>query len=275
MAKRYYNLERETKDYLKSCDNLSIVPFTTNYKLINDFCIKQKTVGYQCDIADPRFFRSRLALWFDIEDFSTLYNSASGNILASVGQTVQQWSDKSGNNRNLVQNTDISKPILNSGFLTFDGSNDEMLVTIPASTSWTLFVVMKENTFVATRRYWGIGAGLCGGSFTSGLYSYYSILRNGFSAWANEFGNTSVFSTTLFNYINTTQLKRKYNRDPYFSEDPANSGSTDTIFGIGSRSNSSLYSAISVKEIILFQQSLDDVNSDKIQRYLGAKYNLF
>ena len=42
MAKRYYNLEKETKEYLKACDAKSIVN-QTNIKTLNDFVINRKT----------------------------------------------------------------------------------------------------------------------------------------------------------------------------------------------------------------------------------------
>jgi hypothetical protein len=44
MAKRYYNLERETKEYLKYCSNNNITP-SGSIKSINDSVITQKALG--------------------------------------------------------------------------------------------------------------------------------------------------------------------------------------------------------------------------------------
>ena len=44
MAKRYYNLEKETKAYLKACDERSIVSSTAT-TTVNDYAIKQKAAN--------------------------------------------------------------------------------------------------------------------------------------------------------------------------------------------------------------------------------------
>ena len=45
MPKRYYNLEKETKGYLKTCDDLGITP-TSFLRELNNFCLKQKNVNW-------------------------------------------------------------------------------------------------------------------------------------------------------------------------------------------------------------------------------------
>ena len=45
MPKRYYNLQKETKAYLKTCDDLGITP-TVFLRQLNDFCLKQKNVNW-------------------------------------------------------------------------------------------------------------------------------------------------------------------------------------------------------------------------------------
>ena len=45
MPKRYYNLEKETKAYLKTCDDLGITP-TVFLRELNDFCLKQKNINW-------------------------------------------------------------------------------------------------------------------------------------------------------------------------------------------------------------------------------------
>lgn len=45
MAKRYYNLEKETKEYLKACEERNISPIAST-KTVNDFCIVQKNFGW-------------------------------------------------------------------------------------------------------------------------------------------------------------------------------------------------------------------------------------
>lgn len=45
MAKRYYNLEKETKEYLKACEVRNITPFAS-IDTVNNFCIIQKNFGW-------------------------------------------------------------------------------------------------------------------------------------------------------------------------------------------------------------------------------------
>ena len=55
-------------------------------------------------------------VWFDSSDLSTITVDGSNRI--------SQWSDKSGNGRHLLQSADANKPILSSGEITFDGTDD-------------------------------------------------------------------------------------------------------------------------------------------------------
>lgn len=49
----------------------------------------------------PIFLGSRLALWLDADDFSTITLN---------GSTVSQWRDKSGNGRHVSQNNASAQP---------------------------------------------------------------------------------------------------------------------------------------------------------------------
>lgn len=75
-------------------------------------------------------------LWLDSQDTRTLTFSSS-NI-------VQQWNDKSGNNRHFTQVTVASQPTWNPATgLTFDGVNDTLLspATFPIGVFTKIFVV--------------------------------------------------------------------------------------------------------------------------------------
>lgn len=70
-----------------------------------------------------------LELWLDAADTNTVLH-ATDPVVASDGETVRQWLDKSGNDRHANQATGISQPLLDSDglgskpALVFDGSND-------------------------------------------------------------------------------------------------------------------------------------------------------
>ena len=71
----------------------------------------------------PAQLGSSLALWLDADDASTIVLN---------GNTVSQWSDKSGNNRHATQSTAANQPtrtlsgLNNRTVVTFDGTDDEL-----------------------------------------------------------------------------------------------------------------------------------------------------
>jgi hypothetical protein len=56
------------------------------------------------------------AFWWDASDSATVFTDA-GTTLATNGQTVQQWNDKSGNSRHLSQATSTNRPTYTTGLL--------------------------------------------------------------------------------------------------------------------------------------------------------------
>ena len=121
MAKRYYNLEKETKDYLKACGAKNIVN-QTNITTLNDYIITRKNLNLDCNfLADnPIVIDDSLVLWLD-SGVSSSY-PAGGNI----------WKD-------LVQQTPASLlgkvgfTSLNKGNIIFDGTTT--YASIPNSPS--------------------------------------------------------------------------------------------------------------------------------------------
>jgi hypothetical protein len=73
-----------------------------------------------------------LQLWLDAADSATLLEGVSPDDTAEDGDTIRQWSDKSGNARHAVQSTAGSRPTYaatgqnGKGVLNFDGSADFM-----------------------------------------------------------------------------------------------------------------------------------------------------
>jgi hypothetical protein len=113
MAKRYYNLERETKDYLESCDNLNIAPFTTT-SVINNYIIFRKAFSKNPIIYDPRInknYFSNLEVWLDASDGNTLYDNNVGGSIVLPDGTIGRWEDKSGKGRNVLNTTLAQRPV--------------------------------------------------------------------------------------------------------------------------------------------------------------------
>jgi hypothetical protein len=77
MAKRYYNLEKETKDYLKACEVRNITPIAST-KTVNDFCIAQKNLGQALTTSQLIEYSYLPNIWLD-STIPSSYPSISRN----------------------------------------------------------------------------------------------------------------------------------------------------------------------------------------------------
>lgn len=132
--RRYINLEKETKEYLKACEAKSIVN-QTNIKTLNDFVINRKTRNLNTTfLANSPIVLNGLVLWFD----------AGVSDSYPAGGTV--WRDlASSNNGTLTNGPTFSSG--NGGSILFDGSDDFVLAgpipftgTSTVSVSWGIWV---------------------------------------------------------------------------------------------------------------------------------------
>jgi hypothetical protein len=64
MAKRYYNLEKETKEYLKACEERGITP-TTPIQTVNNFCITQKNFNWSMTPTQLIEYSLLPSIWLD------------------------------------------------------------------------------------------------------------------------------------------------------------------------------------------------------------------
>jgi len=112
MAKRYYNLEKETKEYLKTCQARGIIN-QESIKNIDDYIKNRKSLGLSASFLGktPVVLRG-MVLWLD----------ASVSESFPAGGSV--WKDLSG----LINNaTLLNGPVFNQnsgGSIVFDGVND-------------------------------------------------------------------------------------------------------------------------------------------------------
>jgi hypothetical protein len=269
MAKRYYNLEKETKAYLKACDDRGIVPFA-GIDTINNFCLKQKTFNRHAEISDPRLL-SNVAAWFDASDFSTLIKTVATNTLAGVGDTVERWIDKSGNNRYAEQATLIKQPTLNitSGYnnLNFDGIDDGLYRIISQSLPLTVFVVCLQKTSTTNDLIFHTGsAGLA-----------LQIRQRGGGSVNN--GGTADLNTSL-NIIQLLGARTTTNQQSI----RFNSGSetiysgptlTATTITIGNQANVQGFCDVRIFEICLFSEDMSETKQSIVKNYLNCKYNIY
>jgi len=159
MAKRYYNLEKETKEYLKACEAKSIVN-QTNIKTLNDFVINRKTRNLNTTfLASSPIVLNGLVLWLD----------AGVSDSYPAGGTV--WKDLAGSNNGTLTNGPTFSSA-NGGSIVFDGSNDYATLGTPSllngvQVPLTICMWAKANSFGTFNVLWSADKEVTGG----GLYS--------------------------------------------------------------------------------------------------------
>jgi len=270
MAKRYYNLEKETKAYLKACDDRGIVPFTS-INIINDFCLKQKAFNRHAEISDPRLL-TNVAAWFDASDFSTLIKTVATNTLAAVGDTVERWNDKSGNNRYVEQSVLNKQPILNttSGYnnLNFDGVDDGLYRVISQNLPLTVFVVCLQKTSTPNDVI-----------FHTALAGFALHFRQQSSIGSVNCGGTANIATPL-NTIQLLGARTTTNQQSIrlnSSSELIYSGPTvtATTLAIANQANSQGFCDARIFEVCLFSEDMSETKQSIVKNYLNCKYNIY
>ena len=150
MAKRYYNLEKETKEYLKACEVKSIVN-QTNIKTLNDFVINRKARNLNTTfLANSPIVLNGLVVWLD----------AGVSDSYPAGGTV--WKDLAGSNNGTLTNG-ATYSSANDGVIALDGVNDYIDIPINlTNTNYTImgasrYVVGGGRTFSAKNNNWLMG----------------------------------------------------------------------------------------------------------------------
>jgi hypothetical protein len=213
------------------------------------------------------------ALWLDAADATTVQ---------ATGGVVDQWSDKSGNARNVVATltarpaniaTQNSKTVLS-----FDGSNDKMTRSggvITGSTSRTVYAVAKPLNGNAALDF---GA-------DSSLSRYSVSLNTGFIgvngsniAWSTINGNT--FGIYVFSQAGSSlsTITAFWNGTSYVSTSstsatsPLSTATTSTT--VGCDVSQSTFFQGDIAEIVVLGQASEADTRQRIEGYLAHKWGL-
>jgi len=223
-------------------------------------------------------------LWFDAADASTITLN---------GSTVSQWDDKSGNSRNISQATSGNQPAYSSvnSEITFDGNNDILSnssVGALGLISVSMIAVIKMNSGGANEDLpVGIGETLQTGKIRS-FYRASNGTTVGFAGWSRDVassthswdvgGDYHIFFGSNDKLIASSNVL--LSRDGITPTVHSTSGdliATADGFSVGSLRGGSVanyYSAISVKEIIVFYSTITDDDRQRIEGYLAHKWGL-
>jgi len=217
---------------------------------------------------------SGLAAWYDAAD--------SASITIQTG--VQQWADKSGNGRNLVQNTTNNQPLHGSVTLngkpvvTFDGTNDSMGCALTLSQPFACFFVYRyeatpaSGKVVLTARFAGAGS-------RSGEFQSFSSTSIGLFAGAVLQISSVGAAMTAFNIWDYQQnsassaIRLRKTGATVSGNAGANNASGFSLAADGNATPGSLGN-VSIAEVCLYSGSLAVSEADAIRKYLGTKWNL-
>ncbi len=218
-------------------------------------------------------------LWLDASDSSTI-------LLTS--DAVSQWSDKSGNNRHLIQNTAANRPLKGINSINFDGINDFLSTssTFPSLTDFSIFAV-ADGSAIPTNQERGLLA-IDNGNNTGYLLGYW-FERTSFSGGtlSSYIGGTSlntssstipltIFTPKILNQIRKLTVSNSL-LDNGIIKASVTSGNTVTT----SIPSNTLYVGRSdltylgnIYEIILISEAVVDDLRLKIEGYLAHKWGL-
>lgn len=237
---------------------------------------------------------SGLDLWLDAADGDTLFDATSGgNFVSANGSAVKRWEDKSGNSKHAIEAT--AAPILavaeKNGFNALNFATSKFLTCSFSSktfTAQTVFVVLKFST--STPNF--------GRAFTQSILNdndyvisghYIPLLRNAtnnqLSSWATSGIRSPVSATNATWYIararhsgsaltvklNTSEgsgfshtLNRSFQVYRIGASYLAPSGGTDASF----------WNSL-ISEVIVYDKSLTDSESDLVTNYLNSKWAVY
>lgn len=187
MAKRYYNLEKETKEYLKACDAKSVTPFR-DIKSINDIVITQKS--FNNDISFLKDLNlNGCVLWLD----ASIYNSYLGSGIV--------WNNLINSQYNAVLKNTPQFNTQNLGNFLLDGSNDYAYASgqFPAVFNFTVSFWIKINTTSNHRGIFCIKNSADAADYGAGNYVIHTVSGGYFGMEASNLfsGNTSRNNTVI------------------------------------------------------------------------------
>ena len=243
-----------------------------------------------------RFNPSRITgldLWLDAADGDTLFDATSGgNFVRTNGSAVKRWEDKSGNLKHATEAT--AAPILSvaekNGFNALNFATSKYLTcsfTSKTFTAQTVFLVLKFST----------SADSFGRAFTQSILNdndyaisghYIPALRNAtnnqISSYAGVAARSPVSATNATWYIararhSGSALTTKLNATEGASfSHTLNRGFT--IYRIGSGyiapvgAASAFWNSL-ISEVIVYDKSLTDSQSDLVTNYLNSKWAVY
>lgn len=246
-------------------------------------------------LAYPFLPTSGLALWLDASDSATVLNSGTP---ATDGQSISQWSDKSGSNNHAIQSNPSNQPVLTTNILNgnpvvrFDGSSQYLTDTVlGVDGSHTVYIVAinrgngsgdgyypplsygginvdegwpfafkSNNTFASFPEYYKLGA-------SGGLDNIFTYTNNTPYLLGLPFDTVSQTWPVLVNGVSiATSTSNVFTSD----------GNNNILIGY-QRDNSNVDRFFNgdIAEVLIYNRVLNDTERYAVETYLNNKYNIY
>ena len=259
---RTYDLEIETKEYLKACKAKSIVN-QTNIKTLNDYVINRKTRNLNASfLANSPIVLNGLVLWLD---------AGVSDSYPTVG-TI--WKDLAGsNNGTLINGPTFSS--VNAGSIVFDGSDDIANTTYVSANTYTFSAWFKTN--VVSNGYRNI--------ISIPTPNYSLVLLDDDSPnlgfWTNDSLNGQSLSTptistnTWYNIVfvregnNTTGGYKAYLNGVLYGNANTGTWSSTANLSVGGRTDSAQFLNGNISQVYIYNRALN--SAEILQNYNATK----
>jgi hypothetical protein len=243
---------------------------------------------------DPKTIPA-LTLWLDAADSSTLFDATvGGSNVTTQDAPVTRWKDKSGNNFDMIQSVENSKPILKTAFINgkncirTDGVNDFMSsgANFNGYPSFTCFMVGKSTTTGAAI---SIGCNINNGK---GAFLNVNASQSFIgSSYGTSFGTVVTYSSTGLPSFTSSLAGGVYKNLKFTSIFNGQKGDTTPNMafynyfiqelpidiGCAGRLNGSpfYFSAADYCEILIYGTELTSIQRQQIELYLNQKWAIF
>lgn len=211
--------------------------------------------------------------WFKADGITGLSDAAA----------VTQWDDASGNGRHVLQATAANQPLYKTAILNglpvvrFDGSNDRLVSAAFAQPQeWTVCAVAKTTSTASLQSIVDTDSGSRHAQLLRANTAVESIA---FSAAGSAFTDSETATPTNFNVL--TARRDSTTVQVFVNGTSAGSTATTgtpssvtTVFQLGCTGAGSQFLTGDIAEAIYFGSALSTTDRQRVQTYLGTKYNI-
>jgi len=228
-------------------------------------------------VAGPGGVSGDLTLWLDADDASTLYQETTCANLATAGQGVGCWLDKSGQGNHV---TGTAEPTVVSAALngknTLDFAADSLITPdgdqITSNTGYTKFAVVKfdgngSNNIISSspgsHAFWGNGGTQIAIWHAGTFINSGNLGATNYQIGTGRYGSPSDSVDSIIN-VNGTEADRDTSTRNFTAGTTTRIGS----HGAGNNLNGQL------AEAIVFDRALTDDEIDDVECYLAGKWDI-